>query len=75
MLNYLQVQTMIFPLLTKTDFKEAVVLLEMEELPQLVLLQFLGSMATWKPRSTTLSKKHTVQFFEHLKLNPMPLLG
>lgn len=74
-LNKLQVQMMIFPLLIKIDSSEEVVLLEMEDLHQLVLLRCLGSMVTWKPRFTTLSKKHTVQFFEPLKLNLMLSLG
>jgi hypothetical protein len=66
---------MTFLLHIKIDFKEQATLLEMEDLQLLVLLHYLGCMAIWKPRSTTLSKKHIVQSFGPSKLNLMQSLG
>lgn len=59
----LQEQMMIFLQHTKTEFLEEAVLLGMEDLPW-APSHIPGYMVRliWKPKSTNLSKKHTVQF-------------
>lgn len=74
-LKHLQVQMMTFRPLIKIDFKGEADLLGMEDLQLWVLLHYPGCMVTWKPKSTTLSKKHTAQSCGLLKLNLMPSPG
>lgn len=74
-LKQLQEQMMTFLLHVKIDFKEQATLLEMEDLQLVVLLLYLGCMLIWKPRSTTLNKKHILQSFGPSKLNLMQSLG
>jgi len=67
---------MIFRQPIKIEFPGEDVLLGMEDL---LLVQFHtpGCMVKliWKPKFINLNRKHTVQFWEPLKLKLMPLLG
>jgi hypothetical protein len=66
---------MTFHLHIEIDSKVGRELLGMEDLQLVVLLHSQGCIVTWKLKSTTLNKKHTLQSCEPLKPSQMLLLG
>lgn len=73
----MQERMMIFLHHIRIECQEAAALQAMEGLLSWVLFPIPGCTVKliWRPKFTSLSKKHTVQFLEPLELKLMPLLG